>query len=197
MAMGPMQASVEESIGGAPELVSTAPLELDQLVRAHSHDVYRFVARLVGPSVPQADIEDLSQQVFVAAHGARHRFRGESKVTTWLYGIASRTVLRYLRGWRRQQRMLDRLRAMTEVANPTAPSPEKRFGDRELLHRVWECLLRVKPKKRLVYVLHEIEGLSIKDVAVALQIKEATAWSRLHHARKELNAALGAKELGR
>ena len=93
--------------------------------------------------------------------------------------------------------MLDTLQAMSETAPPAVISPEQQAGDREMLQQVWACLLKIKPKKRTVYVLHEIEGLSIKQISAALEVKEATVWSRLHHARRELDRALAAREVHR
>ena len=188
--------SLKDQADVLPSACATSP-DIAQLVRDHSQDVYRIVARLLGPATPQADLEDLTQQVFIAAHDGRNRFRGEAQVTTWLYGIASRTVLRYLRSWRRQRRMLETLEAMVQVAATGPVSPEQQVGDREMLEQVWACLLKIKPKKRIVYILHEVEGLSIKDIAKALDANEATVWSRLHHARKELDRALEAKEVSR
>jgi RNA polymerase sigma-70 factor (ECF subfamily) len=50
--------------------------------------------------------------------------------------------------------------------------------------------MRVSPKKRVVYLMHEVEGLSGQEIALALEIPVATVWTRLHHARKELLKAL-------
>ena len=193
--MGSAQASAQDPAGVTAPAARAPLIDVESLVRTHSGDVFRIIARLLGPTTPRADIEDLTQQVFIAAHGARHRFRGDAKPSTWLYGIASRTVLRYLRGWRRNQRMLNALEAMTRFDAPSVASPEQQVGDRELLATVWSCLLRIKPKKRIVYVLHEIEGLSVKQIAEALEVKEATVWSRLRHARQELDRALEVREV--
>ena len=65
-----------------------------------------------------------------------------------------------------------------------------------VLRRVWRCLMQIKPKKRIVFVLHEIEGMSGPEIAEMLSASEATVRSRLHHARRELMALL-AKEEGR
>jgi RNA polymerase sigma-70 factor (ECF subfamily) len=54
------------------------------------------------------------------------------------------------------------------------------------LEAVWQCLMRIHPRKRIVYVLFEVEGLSGREIAEALEIKEATVHTRLHHARREL-----------
>src|SRR5687767_14147722 len=84
-----------------------------------------------------------------------------------VYRIASRTVLRYLRSWRRHRKMIE---ALESILEPAVQQPDQLIGDREVLGRVWACLLRIKPKKRLVYLLHEVEGLSGKEIAAALDV---------------------------
>lgn len=164
-----------------------AALCTQDLFARHFDDVYRMVSHLLGPGASDADVEDLTQQVFVAAHRARHRYRGEGQPTTWLYGIATRVVLNALRSWRRRRRLVAALELEAEVVEP---SPEARTEARAELARVWRCLMRIPATKRIVYVLHVVEGRSGEQIAQMLQIPVATVWSRLHHARKALDAAL-------
>lgn len=172
-------------------------LSLEGMFRRHATDVYRIVARLLGPGASASDIEDLVQQVFVAAHGALPRFRGDCKPTTWLYGIATRTVLNHLRGRRRHRRMVESLEAMAEVLPSTTEDPESEVARRQSVQRIWQALMLIKPKKRVVYVLYEVEGLTGREIAEALRIKEATVHTRLYHARRELDTALAGKEASR
>lgn len=176
------RSSVASHEDGAPRTALT----VESLFRDHVEDVHRIVASLLGPGASDADIEDLTQQVFLAAHRALPEFRGDSKPTTWLYGIASRLVLTHLRGFRRQRRMVDALEA--ELRTPRAPdaSAEERLEQKRELERIWRALMKIKPKKRIVFVLHEIEQLSGKEIAAVLDVKEATVFTRLHHAKREL-----------
>jgi RNA polymerase sigma-70 factor (ECF subfamily) len=169
--------------------VTAAPITLESLFRSHFDDVYRMVGRLLGPGARSADIEDVTQLVFLAAHRALPKFRGESKVTTWLYGIAVRVVLTQLRAWRRHRRLKSALEHEPGVML-RAVSPDETVAQRQELVRVWSCLMKIKPEKRVVYVLHEVEGLPGAEIAAALGIPVATVWTRLFHARKELNRAL-------
>src|SRR5437667_232075 len=89
------------SISGAGE---NAPA-LETVFREHFDEVYRVVGHLLGPSASHSDIDDVTQQVFIAVHRALPKFRGESKLSTWLYAIASNVVLSNLRSWRRQRRL--------------------------------------------------------------------------------------------
>jgi len=168
------------------DAIGSEPPSLEGLFRSHADDVFRIVARLMGPGAGDADIEDVTQQVFVAAQRALPRFRGDSTPLTWLYGIATRVVLTHLRSIRRHRRLVGAL----EAVPPASLDMQRHVEQREELRRVWRVLMRIKPKKRVVFVLHEIEGRSGREIAEALEIKEATVWSRLHHARRELVAGL-------
>lgn len=171
------------------------PPPIERVFRDHFDEVYRVVGHLLGPSAPSSDVDDLTQQVFIAAHRALPGFRGDSKVSTWLYAIASNVVLTHLRSWRRRRRLA---KALEELAGDgrarSARTPEESLADKQALLQVWSCLLRIKPKKRIVYVLYEIEGLSGAEIAQVLAIPEATVFTRLHHARGELATALAAAE---
>ncbi len=170
----------------AQEAAQTA---VPRLFRAHFDDVYRMVAHLLGPGASPSDIEDLTQQVFIAAHRGWTRYRGEGQVTTWLYGIASRVVLSNLRSWRRQRRLVSALQA--EPAGPGSEAPlDASIEAKQELTQVWRALMRIKPKKRIVYVLHVVEERSGEEIAAMLNIPLATVWTRLHHARKELAARI-------
>lgn len=189
---------------GAPDLLgrsasderaedtSDEPLTLDTLFRRHVDDVHRIVARLLGPGASAADVEDLTQQIFLAAHRALPSFRGESKPTTWLYGIASRMVISHLRRRRCHRRMLERLEnEALELSGARPDHAELHFARREELRRVWSALMKIDPRKRVAFMLYELEGLSGREIAEALEIPEATVFTRLHHARRELLAELG------
>jgi RNA polymerase sigma-70 factor, ECF subfamily len=164
---------------------------LDDLFRRHAGDVHRLVWRLLGPGASAADVEDLGQQIFMAVHKALPSFRGESKASTWLYGIATRTVYRELRSRTRHRRMVATLQSAADLKIELSRQ-ERHSEDRAELAKVWRCLLALHPKKRVVFLLHELEGLSGKEIAELLQIKEPTVHTRLFHARKELQRALEA-----
>jgi RNA polymerase sigma-70 factor (ECF subfamily) len=170
-------------------------LSLESLFHAHVDDVHRVVGRLLGPGAVAADVEDLVQEVFLAAQRALPGFRGEAKVTTWLYGIASRTVLVHLRKRWRYRRLRDALGLHIAATPASSTMP---LETRDTLRQVWRCLARLSPKKRAVYVLCEIEGIAGEEVAAALGLPLNTVWTRLHHARRELwreLAAAGLEEL--
>src|SRR5688572_13322193 len=128
---------------GAVEGVGAERLTLEGLFRQHADDVHRIVRRLLGLGATEADVDDLVQQVFLAVHRALPSFRGESKTSTWIYGIASRTVLNHLRSWRRYRVMVARL----EEDPWPVERPDRQLESRDELRRVWRCLMRIKAKK--------------------------------------------------
>ena len=142
--------------------------------------VYRF---LVAFGVPSEEREDACQEVFVAVYRSLARFRGEARLSTWIYRIAARHSART--GRRRRVRKLLSTLLVREPPPPPTPDPSDRT---ERLRMLDEMIARLSPKKRLVLVLFEIEGVPIEEVAKIAGCPENTAWSRLHYARAELTA---------
>jgi RNA polymerase sigma-70 factor (ECF subfamily) len=189
-----MSSSVERELWALSQGRTAEAHDLEAIFRVHFEDVYRIVRHLLGPSAPCADVDDVAQLVFIAIQKALPSFRGESKTSTWIYGIASRVVLSQLRSWRRQSR-LKRAVEMERLRSVPARTPEQNISEREQALIVWSCLLRISPKKRVVYLLHEIEGLSGPEIAEALHLPEGTVWTRLYHARRELAGMLEKKKV--
>jgi len=142
--------------------------------------VYRFLSAF---GVPIEDREDACQEVFVAVYRSLGRFRGDARLSTWIYRIAARHSSRTAR--RRRVRSLLATLLVREPAPPPAPDPSERSERLQLLD---ELVSKLSAKKRLVLVLFEIEGVPIEEVAKIAGCPENTAWSRLHYARAELTA---------
>lgn len=165
-------------------------MSLAALFERHAHDVSRLVSRLLGPGASRADMEDLTQQVFLAAHRALPAFRGDAKPSTWLYGIATRVVYREIRGWMRRRRMIATLEAVLAVGPSVQAAHDRTVEQRIELAKIWRHLLDIDAKKRMVLILHDLEGMSGREIAAVLEIKEPTVHTRLYHARRELMARL-------
>jgi RNA polymerase sigma-70 factor (ECF subfamily) len=142
--------------------------------------VYRFLSAF---GVPNEEREDACQEVFVAVYRSLSRFRGEARLSTWIYRIAARHAGRIAR--RRRVRGLLSTLLVREPPPPPTPDPSERSERLQILD---ELISKLSPKKRLVLVLFEIEGVPIEEVAKIAGCPENTAWSRLHYARAELMA---------
>lgn len=157
-----------------------------ELYRAHAPLVARFVGRMVGPSGP---VDDLVQAVFVQVFRGIRRFRGDARLTTWLYGIAHRVTAKHIRADSRRRRRDDR---WGEDQATRAASPEPAMLAREALAVVQRAVLTLPEPQRAVWVMRELEGLSTAEVAEALGARLGTVRSRLFAARQQVLDALAA-----
>jgi RNA polymerase sigma-70 factor (ECF subfamily) len=146
-------------------------------------DVYRFVARLARGVEP----DDFVQMTFLEAHRSAARFRGDSAVKTWLFGIAANLVRNHFRGETRKRAAVDSLDTLPRRA-PTNPGEAiTREQQRRWLAAAIDALT---PALREAYVLCLIEELPGKEAAAVLGIREASLWRRLSDARDALRAAI-------
>jgi RNA polymerase sigma-70 factor, ECF subfamily len=162
----------------------------EAVYRAHFHRVYRWVARLA----PQADSEDLSQEVFLVVHRRLPEFEGKARISTWLFQITYHVVGTYLRRRRSEQR----IKAVSSlITAPDAGEAAQAALEREEeVSAVREALGTLDLKHRTVLVMYELEQWSGADIAEALAIPVETVYSRLHYARRKLASRLAAR-LGR
>lgn len=152
----------------------------------YADDVRSFVARL---GVATADLDDVTQQVFLVVIRASTRFDGRESARAWLFGLAVNVVRRHRRSLGEISRRL--VAWASEPRAITTPAADEGYALQETAHRAHLALEELSSKKREVFVLFAIEGLSGEEIAVALDIPIATVWTRLHHARRELRALLG------
>ena len=148
---------------------------------AHFNFVYRVARRL---GTPEAEVEDVSQEVFLVAFRRLDSF-SEGKVSTWLYRIAANVVSARHRG-RRVRRLFLQLFSRAGAQTQTGPlRPDQAVESTEVEQGVQEILERMGAKKREVFALFELEGLSGDEIAERVACPVETVWSRLHYARRE------------
>jgi len=136
--------------------------------------------------VRDAEVEDVSQEVFIVVHRQLPHFEGRSSMKTWLCGITLRTVANHRRKvMRRREASMDGTRELHAAAEQDYRL--ERMDDATSLQR---ALDRLSPKLREVFVLYEIEELPMLDVARALGCPRFTAYTRLHAARAALRQQL-------
>jgi len=155
------------------------PAAFRAMVLEHAPHLRRLVRSL---GVPEPDLDDVSQEVFIVAHRRLQTFEGRSALRTWLCGIAVRVASDFrAKGYRRREQPTD---------NPPA---EAQNADQELAlerKRAWlliEGLLgELSQEQREVFVLYELGELSMPEVARALECPQPTAYSRLYAAREQI-----------
>ncbi|PWU25062.1 MAG: hypothetical protein C5B48_03210 [Candidatus Rokuibacteriota bacterium] len=157
----------------------------EELVAAYQHRVFGVALRMLGSA---AEAEEIAQDVFLRAYRALHDFRGDAKLSTWLYAIASRLCLTRLgsneRGVTRGDG--DRLARLPDPGAGPEAALERGERDAALLRAIAE----LPDERRIVVVLRDLEGLSYEEIAGALDLELGTVRSRLHRARMDLKDKL-------
>jgi RNA polymerase sigma-70 factor (ECF subfamily) len=181
--MGPDAAT--SALGSAQ--AQPGALRVEDVHAAHADFVFRSLARL---GVRDADLGDMLQEVFVVVHRRLGSFDGNSKLTSWLFGICLRVAASYRRrAHRRYERPLD-ADATQLPQDAGIPSPEQAAEAAEARAKLEAVLDAMPLDKRAVLVMYEIDGLSCHEIASTLEVPIGTVHSRLHAARAAFLAAL-------
>jgi RNA polymerase sigma-70 factor (ECF subfamily) len=160
-----------------PPAPARTPARANALVVQHFDFVWRLLRRM---GVPEADVDDAAQQVFIVASN-RLGDIPEGRERTFLFGTALRTAATLRRNLRRRQRWI-------ETGPRDAPSPQSAADElverRQALAFLDEALSAMSDDLRIVFVLCELEELTTAEAASIMGIAAGTAASRLRRARE-------------
>ncbi len=180
---------VQEAVGGDREAYA-------ELVRRYQRRVRAVVTGMVRD--PEVAL-DLTQEAFLKAWRSLPRFNAESSFYTWLYRIAVNLTIDYKRHERRQPLLetsigdaAESTSLLERVADESpAADPEQAVQGEELRERMRDAIGDLTPDHKAVILLREVEGLSYEEIGLVMQCSKGTVMSRLHYARKKLQACLG------
>jgi RNA polymerase sigma-70 factor (ECF subfamily) len=175
-------------------LQSGDPRAFRELVRRHQDRVYSLALRMLGDA---HEAEDVSQDVFLSAHRNLARFRGDCRLSTWLYRVTRNHCLNRLKYLeRREGEGLPRgppegdvVQAELALVAPPDRPDRVLLGAEERVH-VHAALHLLSAEHRLLVILRDIEGLSYEEIARIAELPGGTVKSRLHRARAALADAL-------
>nr|WP_267888065.1 RNA polymerase sigma factor [Sorangium cellulosum] len=140
--------------------------------------------------VASRDLHDVAHEVFLVVHRRLDDHDPRLSLKPWVAGISAHVALRHRRLARNQRELLALDDAEPiEIADPGLDA-ERRVAQAETQRIVRELILRIAWERRAVFVLYDLEGSDMRDIAQALQIPVNTAWDRLRRARKEFTAAV-------
>lgn len=145
----------------------------------------------------QQDAEDLVQEVFVKIFRSIHQFRGEAKLSTWVYQVAVRECLQLLRYRKRQKRVayFQSLIGLEERAdrltNDQFDHPGVLLENKERAQVLFEQINTLSENQRIAFTLHRLEGLSYKEIAAIMELSVSSIESLLFRAKKNLQKKLG------
>jgi len=151
------------------------------LFMRHRADVARLVFRMVGP---RSDLEDLIQEVFFQVYKSLKDFKGQAKFSTWLHRVTVNVVLMDRRAAKSRPQLVAPPLCDVEPDGRIAPDEDAARSERARAFR--RIIERLGEKKRVVFVLHEIEGLAPAEIATIVGAPVLTVRTRLFYARREL-----------
>jgi len=150
-----------------------------ELVDRYKDLVFALIARTVQD---RSRAEDLAQDVFLRIHRGLPYFRGEARLSTWIYRIVANVCVQ------------DHTRpAVALVFDPVVvdPSvPDRQFGDLELRDRLEKAIARLPANYRLLVAAHYLRGIQYEELAEALQLPLGTVKTQLHRAKQQLRRLL-------
>jgi len=167
----------------------------NELVKAYERRVFGLVFRMLNS---RAESEDLTQEVFVQVFKAIGTFRGDSKLSTWIYRIAvnlCKNRTKYLS--RRHQGEQDDIDAMADRAPLSAAKgvsvgdisrPDELVEGMQLETIVKRAIESIDPEFREVLILRDVEDMSYEEIAEVTGLADGTVKSRIHRARAQLRA---------
>lgn len=153
----------------------------EELVVSHQHRVFGVALRMLNNG---AEAEEIAQETFLRAHGSLAEFRGDAKLSTWLYAIVSRLCLNRLASADRRA-IRSGEEALLRVAD-TGSGPDANAERGELEAALHRAIADLPEERRVVVILRDLEGLAYEEIARALDLELGTVRSRLHRARMDL-----------
>ncbi|MES2503511.1 MAG: RNA polymerase sigma factor [Myxococcota bacterium] len=158
-----------------------------KLYDRYFNQVYAFCVRMLHG---HGDPEDLVQQVFLEAWRSLHRFEKRSLFSTWITRIAIHTCLSFLRRTNKvrphNSSNPEAFEKQTEFVwmEPAMPL-EEQLSRKDRKIAIHQILQTLTPKKKTVFVLSDMQGMTAPEIAAVLKIPDATVRTRLFHARRE------------
>jgi len=166
----------------------------EELVERHQRRAFSIALGLVRD---EQDASEIVQEAFLRVYRGLDAFNGAASFFTWLYRIVKNLAIDLMRRPAWQRELADELAGEQAdalfLARLAETEPEDTLRRRELASVVGRAIDALPPYHRAVILMREVEGMSYEEMAVAAGVSKGTIMSRLFHARKKLQRALGAR----
>ena len=165
--------------------VPDAP-SFEAVCRTHADQIARWAERLGGPGL---DPEETVQEVFLIVARRLGEFRGEAKITTWLFRITTRVLANQRRALKRRRTWARLTHRMADQTACDQPGPAAELERAVATRRFYRALGELPERHRQVLVLFELEELGTDEIARLVDRPAATVRVWLHRARAEFTEA--------
>lgn len=158
-----------------------------QFIDKYKETVFLCCRRL---GLREDEIEDVASEIFLAAYKGLKGYRGKAELGTWLWSIAYRQAVSYLRKNRRHLQLEDEFQ--NELAGSEHDEPIVVTQDKEQTKIIWEAVERLPRLWALSIILHYREEKSVVDIAKIMRIKKNTVKTYLFRGRERLKQMITA-----
>ena len=178
---------------GAEEQSALQLADFDEVVRLYRQRIFRFLMSSLG----DRDVaESLTQDCFLKAFNARHQFRGESSLSTWLTRIALNLVRDHLRSrrirfWQKTRENALDLVDISDWIPDTGISPEATCLQQERVKEVWQAVDQLSRQQRTVFLLRFVEEMELAEIAETTGMNTSTVKSHLYRALRVVRERAG------
>jgi RNA polymerase sigma-70 factor, ECF subfamily len=158
------------------------PGAFEEFVDQFKNLVFALIARTIAD---RTRAEDLAQDVFLRIHRGLPYFRGEARLSTWIYRIVGNVCL--------QEKSQARTTISLDDPDSRVPAPgavDRQFTDFELRDRLEKAIAQLPAQYRLLIAGHYLEGVQYEDLAAVMNLPLGTVKTQLHRAKRQLRQLL-------
>lgn len=142
------------------------------------------------PEFTQADIEDVTQEIFIAIGKSVANYKEQSRFKAWMFELALRTLTNWRRKFWVRSRFLKRHKTPVAMGTPVDTcAPTSRMALRQA---IGQMMARLPDDQRQTVWLHFVEGFGGDEIAAMMHVRRATVYTRLHRARQTLASSVQA-----
>jgi RNA polymerase sigma-70 factor, ECF subfamily len=165
--------------------------DISEIYKTYSPRIVLYLSRFVG----RDDAEDLMQEVFIKVFNSLHTFKEDSKISTWIYKIATNTAVDKLKsaGYKKDKlktTSLDYVEPLKSKEKDFESDIEYNFLKQEMNQCIADYINKLQDNYRAIFLLKEYDDLTISQIAKILDISDENVKIRLHRARKKLHESL-------
>ncbi len=175
-------------------LVQKDKQAFEYLVRIYQDKVFNLCLNFLKDG---GEAEDIGQEVFIEVYRSIHKFRGHSKLSTWIYKLATSKSLEYLRYKSREKRSAffntvssEESKEFIERHAVNLNHPGIKLENKERLELLFAAIDQLSENQKTAFVLHNIEGFSYKEIAEIMEKSLSAVESYIFRAKKNLRVLL-------
>lgn len=183
-------------------------IELIQRLRNGDEQAFKFVVETyqdmvfntaLGIVQNAEDAEDVAQEVFIKVYRSIHSFKGESKLSTWIYRITTSCALDHVRSRKSKKRFAFLQRLFGDGNEPLHEIPDfyhpgVAMDQKENAAKLFKVINKLPESQRVAFTLHKLEDLSYQEISEVMKTSVAAVESLMHRAKLNLRKILTASQ---